>query len=117
MVADRSRAVMEVVEDAISENPDISVEALQARAAEVDPSVSDLSPRSFNARYPLQVRRRLSQEGSTSSEDSTFNGTRSDIRAALLDFARDVVSAGDRGEVIEVVNNVDDYVGRIMNDD
>lgn len=120
MAVDRNERVMEMVEEAIRENPDVSNQELQERAAEIDPRIGDLSPRSFNARYPLQVKRKLSAEREDEEADETpteateTDDVRPALRQTLIDFARDVAGAGDRAEVIELVENVDEYVDRVV---
>lgn len=54
--------VYRMIEEALRKDADISNRILQERAAEIDSSIGDLSARSFNARYPLQVKRRLAAE-------------------------------------------------------
>lgn len=121
MTPDRNPEVMEFVEEALRENPDASVDALQEQAASIDASVGELSTRSFNARYPLQVKRKLAREkeqqsgekaGSSQSSESTPSRTR--IREVLVEFAQDVAGARDRGAVVDLVRDVDSYVDRIL---
>lgn len=121
MTPDRNPDVMEFVEKALRENPDASVAALQEQAALIDASVGELSARSFNARYPLQVKRKLARgkeepgrEGADSPEHSESLPSRPQIREVLVEFAQDVVGAPDRGTVVNVVREVDSYVDRIL---
>lgn len=116
MAVDRNERVMEMVEEELRENPDVSNEELQERASEIDPRIGELSPRSFNARYPLQVKRRLSAEQEkekTTARPEDQDELRSAIREALLDFAKAYAGAEDRGEAIDVLTNVNEYVGRV----
>lgn len=176
MTIDRNERVMEMVEEALREDPDVSNEQLQERAAEIDPRVGELSPRSFNARYPLQVKRkraaeqqreegglrerimkrvrelvekgedfstqqiqervaeyvpkvkdlstrefhtryakRIMEKLSGKKVRTEVSGEfRSALRDTLIDYAKDVSAAEDRGEVIQLVENVDEYVDRVM---
>lgn len=116
MTVDRNERVMEMVEGALGENPEISNDELQKRAAEIDPRIGELSPRSFNARYPLQVKRKLKQEEKekTPARKSEGDGLEAAVRSELLQFARDVAGADDRARMIEVLENVDEYVDRVM---
>lgn len=118
MAVDRNEEVMEMVEQAIRENPDVSNDELQERAAEIDASVGELSARSFNARYPLQVKRKLKQEQKEKTDKATSSSDSDDLRSAvrenLLDFAKAVAGAEDRGAVIDVLLDVDEYVERVM---
>lgn len=116
MSVDRNERVLEMVEDVLRDDPDASTGELQDRAAEIDPRIGELSPRSFNARYPLQVRRKLSREKKErgSEETSAGEALESALREQLVAFARDVAGAEDRGEVIDVLRSVDEYVDRVM---
>lgn len=114
MTVNRNPAVMDLVYRAIRANPDVSNRELQKQATEIDPSIGELSPRSFNARYPLQVRRKLSQEEGSTKPQKNSRITRSHIRDTLIAFAKEVVEAEDRGEVVEVVESVDEHVDRVM---
>lgn len=115
-MVDRNPQVMDVVEEALREDPDVSNAELQDRAAEIDPRIGELSPRSFNARYPLQVKRRLSNEdsGETDSGSNEERGTREKIRDSLLGFARDVAGAEDRGQVIDSYRSLERRVDEVM---
>lgn len=114
MAVDRNDRVLEMVEETLREDPDVANQELQERAAEIDPRIGQLSARSFNARYPLQVKRKLAaEEGKTAGSD-TDGDLRSAVRKELLDFAKAIVGAEDRGEVIDVVEDVEAYVDRVM---
>lgn len=113
--------VFRMIEDALEEDPDVSNDELQERAAEIDPAIADLSARSFHARYPLQVKRQMTaareEEGAAEGEEEATAGReelREAVRQELLDFARDVAGADDRGGVIDVLTSVDEYVDRVM---
>lgn len=109
-----------MIKDALKENPDVSNEVLQERAAEIDPSIADLSARSFHARYPLQVKRQMSSAQAQEEEEPTEETTverdefREELRETLLAFAKAMAGADDRGEVIDVLIDVDEYVDRVM---
>ena len=115
--------VFSMIEEALEDNPDVPNDELQERAAEIEPSIADLPARSFHARFPLQVKRQMTaaqkqEEDGAGAGESAGAGKQEAIRAtvrqALLDFARDVAGADDRGEVIEVLTRVDEYVDRVM---
>lgn len=118
MAVDRNERVMEMVEEAIRENPDVSNEELQERASEIDPRVGELSARSFNARYPLQVKRTLAAEREEEQETAAVKQDAAKLRAVvretLLDFAKAVAGAEDRDEVIRLVESVDEYVDQVV---
>ena len=69
MAVERNERVMEMVEEALRENPDVSNDELQERAAEIDPAIADLSARSFHARYPLQVKRQMTSAQKDEKEE------------------------------------------------
>ena len=113
--------VFSMIEAALEEDPDVPNDELQERAAEIEPSIADLSARSFHARYPLQVKRQMTsaqKEEEASDEGAAEAESRDELRATvrqtLLDFARDVAGASDRGDVIDVLTDVDEYVDRVM---
>lgn len=116
MAVERNERVMEMIEEELRENPDVSNDVLQEKAAEIDPRIGELSPRSFNARYPLQVKRKLKQEEKENAptRKTKGDGLEAAVRAELLQFAKDVAGAGDRAKVIDVLTNVDEYVDRVM---
>lgn len=58
----RKQEIFKMVRNTLEQNPEASPEELQERAAKIDPSIADLSTRSFHARYPLQVKRRMNAE-------------------------------------------------------
>ena len=60
MANDKDRRIIQLIERALKKNLNISNAELQEQAKKIDKTVSELSPRSFNARYPLQVKRKLS---------------------------------------------------------
>lgn len=121
---DTRERIMSLVRRLLRKDEDVSTREMQERAVEVDPGVEELSTRQFHARYPLQVMRRMSSRTSTSDGEDTGDSDSGDaveerreaVRRALLDFARDVAGAEDRGEVIDVLTDVDEYVDRIVED-
>lgn len=81
----RDREVMRVVEQALESDEEISTEELYERARKVNPSVKNLTLRQFNARYPLQVKRRLAQESEGRTRSFGLEGLEHDrlIGAAI----------------------------------
>lgn len=116
--------VMALVEKELKRKPDASVNELYEKAKAAQPSVGQLSYRQFNARYPLQVKRRKSQEspggnsrrGRTRSRPKASSrlSQRDEVRAAFLAFATDVLAAEDRKELVRVLVTVDTYVDRVI---
>mgnify|MGYP006296856447 CR=1 FL=1 len=122
MAVDRNPDVMEMVERELRENRDVSNRHLKRKAEEIDEGISELSTRQFHARYPLQVKRKLSsvkseveeKRGDGSRAPRESDERRDAVREALLDFAKAVAGARDRGEVIDVLTDVDEYVDRVV---
>lgn len=116
--------VMALVEKELGENPDASVTELYEKAKAAHPAVSELTHRQFNARYPLQVKRKKSQSaGKRRSRRRSRRGPkkggidgaqRDKIRAAFLDFASDLAAAQERSDLVNVVAGVDKYVDRVV---
>lgn len=57
-MAETNPKVMAMIEAELAKDPSISNDELLAKAKKIDRSVGNLSARQFNARYPLQVKRR-----------------------------------------------------------
>lgn len=58
-MADANSKVMEMIEAELKKNADISNAELFEKAKKIDKDIGTLSPRQFNARYPLQVKRAM----------------------------------------------------------
>ena len=58
-MAESNPQVMDYVVRELEKNPNASPKALFDGAKEIDPSVGELNPRQFHARYPLQAKRRM----------------------------------------------------------
>lgn len=118
-MADVNPRVMEMVEAELKENPGATTEELYEKAKKIDKGIGKLSNRQFNARYPLQVKRRQSggrrrARGRRRSRQANANASdRNAIRAVLLDFAKDVAAAEQKADVVAVIGNVDRYVDRV----
>jgi len=107
--------VMNMVRDEIVRNPEITSPELFEKAKKLDRGIRALSPRQFNATYPLQVRRsiaprrprvrRAARKGSASGREH--------VRGVLLEFARTVAGAEDPGELVDVIGNLDVWIERI----
>lgn len=119
--------VMDMVRKELDENPDAENKELYEKATKVDGSIADLTLRQFHARYPLQVKRQKAQKsggGSRKKRSSSGRGggsgkgpdvNRDKVRATLLQFAKDVSSAeGQASTLIDVLENVDDYVDQVV---
>jgi hypothetical protein len=130
-VAEVDEKVMSFVEETLRKNPEIQLADLFERAKKVSASVQNLSKRQFNARYPLQVKRRKSQarrgrrstpRGSGASAPSRVRARssgagedpRSAIRRVFLQFATDITGAEERKDLVRVLADVDRYVDQVL---
>lgn len=112
-------AVMTFVEKELNKNPEIETAELQNKAKSVDASVGKLSLRQFNARYPLQVKRKLAPKNSGSRRRrgsgrrgrAAAQANREALREVFLGFATELASATDEPkELVRVLAGVDRYV-------
>jgi hypothetical protein len=115
-MAETKNKVMAMVEEELRQDPGISTKELFQKAVKIDKTISGLSPRQFNALYPLQIKRRMAPRR---PRGATTRGRRravdrSAVRAALLHFAMDIAAAEDRADVIEVIANIDQYVEKVI---
>lgn len=119
--------VMQFVEEELKKTPDIDVKDLYERAKKIKSGgVSKLSLRQFNARYPLQVKRRQSQKsgrrstkkkrtGRSRTRAAATNGKDRDaVRDTLLRFAGEVAGAEQRKDLVKVLAGVDKYVDEVL---
>jgi hypothetical protein len=127
---EKKDAIMEMVRQELSDDPDAENKDLYAKAKKIDPSVDDLSLRQFHARYPLQVKRKMAQSrrdrkksrgtkkptggGGSGGPDGADAAVRETIRSTLLRFARDVSAADGKAEMIDILSSVDDYVDDVV---
>lgn len=140
-MADANPKVMEMIAAELKKNPDISNKELFEKAKSVDKGIAKLSPRQFNARYPLQVKRTLAPKrppaprrptrgrgqktagaGAAGSgpgaaglrRGSGAGDSREKVRGVLLELARDVANAQGKGDVVDVIMGIDRYIDRVV---
>ena len=124
-MADIDSKVLAAVESALKDNPSATVDELFELAQKVNESIADLSKRQFHARYPLQVKRKLSppkarkarrsrSAAKKGSGGADANGAREAVRASFLKFAADLAGAEARKDVVRVVAGVDRYVDEVL---
>lgn len=114
--------VMAMVEEELRKNPEISTEELFQKAVKLDKEIGKLSARQFNARYPLQVKRRNAPRRTRRPAESRPRGRavkvggadRTAIRSVLLQFAKDIAAAEEKADVVDVIGGVDKYVERVI---
>jgi hypothetical protein len=122
--------VMKFVEDTLEKSPGIQLEELFQRTKEFSSSMGKLTKRQFNARYPLQVKRRRALAakrkggvgpkkagpGRRSSRKVSVPSAapRDLVRAVLLQFATDIAAAEERKDLVKVLAGVDHYVDEVL---
>jgi len=122
--------VMTFVEVTLKKSPEIELEDLFQRTKKVIPSIGELSKRQFNARYPLQVKRRraLAERGRGAGQKKKAPprgrspktvpiqaaAPRDRVRQVLLRFATDIAAAEERKDLVKVLAGVDKYVDEIL---
>ncbi len=123
--------VMEMVREQLGRERPPPLAALYGRAVRINPEIRKLTPRQFNARYPLQVRRRMraraarrsgrsratsgngGQPASSISEASSAE-LRGRLRAILWAYARLVAAAGTKAELVAAVSAADRFVDDVV---
>ncbi len=123
-MADVDAKLMAFVESALKKSPGLSTNELFERAKKKFPSSRELSVRQFHARYPLQVKRRMSLAKSKSKSSPRKKAAasrprrrpirRDAVRGALLRFASDLSAAQERHDLVKVLADVDKYVDEVM---
>lgn len=128
-MAKTDEKVMALVQDEIRKTPDIQTSELYEKAKSAVSSVGRLSLRQFNARYPLQIKRRMAQgeevarprprarkrgPGRKGRREAQAMGSRDAVRQVLLRFAADLSGAEQRAELVRVLAGVEGYVDDIV---
>ena len=123
-MAKNEERVMQFVEAELERNPEVATSDLFEKAKKVDTGLSKLSLRQFNARFPLQVKRKksLATPGKASRKGGARKGTprggarrasqdrRDAMREVFLRFASDLAGAEERKDVVRVLAGVEAYV-------
>lgn len=134
------REILEMVERQLDRPNPPDTTVLYRRAMHfIDRDVRHLSLQQFNAKFPLQVKRRRAKEradartsrssrGPRTGEAAAAPTGRSDgregrsgkerlrerLRCAMIDYAKRVAGAEGRGELVEAVPRVEEYVERAL---
>lgn len=131
--------IMQLVEKELEKNPDQSVDELFEKATKVDKSIEKLSKRQFNARYPLQVKRRKGgtrkkkkkkttkagkkrtggrrstrTSSGTGASGAASSGGREAVRATLMKFASEMAASEERRDLVKFLAGVDRYVDEVL---
>jgi hypothetical protein len=116
-MADGNEKVMEMVRREIGADPTVTNETLFDRARRIDKKIGALTKREFNARYPLQARRRVAPAAGRRRQKPASTrkaeAKRAAVREILLDFARAVAAAEGKAEMLDLVAGADAYVERL----
>lgn len=124
-MAEIDSKVLEAVESELAKNPRSTVDELFEIAKRVNGAVAALTKRQFHARYPLQVKRKLSPGKARRGRRAKATGkrgrpaapeasVRDAVRASFLKFASDLAAAEARKDVVRVVAGVDRYVDEVL---
>lgn len=117
-MADVDPKLMTFVEAELKKSPDISTNDLFDKAKKKHPAAAELSVRQFHARYPLQVKRRMSLAkggGRRKPRRKTRRTARRDaVREALLRFATDLSAAEERKDIVKLMSEMDRYVDDVL---
>lgn len=123
-MAKNAEKVMQFVEKELDKNPDAATTDLYEKAKKVDAGVADLTLRQFNARFPLQVKRKKSAAAPARPKRARAKprpqarrgaaARREAVRTALLKFASDLSAAEERKDLVRVMSQVDGYVDQVM---
>ncbi|HSL69457.1 MAG TPA: hypothetical protein VK864_04405 [Longimicrobiales bacterium] len=109
--------IMAMVREEIQKRPEVTSQELFEKAKKMDRGMRSLSARQFNATYPLQVRRTLAPRRRRlrgAPVRARTSAGRERLRGVLLEFARAVAGAQDRGTLVDVIGNLDGWVDRIV---
>jgi hypothetical protein len=124
-MSDVDAQVLSAVQAALEKNPKATVDELFEVAQGVNEAVAALTRRQFHARYPLQIKRKLSprrpgrprkaKTGARRVRKAQTNGpVRDTVRAIFLKFASDLAAADARKDLVRVVAGVDRYVDEAL---
>ncbi|MBI4539149.1 MAG: hypothetical protein HY704_06515 [Gemmatimonadetes bacterium] len=138
-VAKPNDKVMALVERELVANPKISVPELMEKAKKVDPAVARMNARQFNARYPLQIKRRRGRKAGgagvrgrrraariavpgrprrpgrvVAPRGRSEAADRDGIRRVFLRFAKDLARAEGKPEIVDLIGGVDGRVDEIL---
>lgn len=118
--------IMGLVRKELDRNPNVEVRDLFEKVKKKEPSAEELTLRQFNARYPLQIKRRQSMGGGGGGARGKGQQTtrrrrsrradpnRDAVRDTFLRFASELTAAEERRDVVEVLSKVDQYVDEVV---
>jgi hypothetical protein len=123
-MAKNENRVMEFVEAELGRNPEVATADLFEKAKKVDSGLAKLTLRQFNARFPLQIKRKKSLAAPSRTRKGrarpaapgrkggrrSAQNRRDAMRDVFLQFASDLAGAEERKEVVRVLAGVDAYV-------
>jgi hypothetical protein len=110
-----NQRVMNMVKEEIQKRPEVTSQELFEKAKKLEKGLRTLSPRQFNATYPLQVRRTMAPRRPRGrGPGARGSASKERVKGILLEFARTVASAEDGGALVEVIGNLDHWVDRVV---
>jgi len=119
MVNDPER-IMAFVQGELESSPKVSTSELFERARKAFPELAELSLRQFNARFPLQIRRRLSLarprrrnrggRRAAAVRAASHPQGHAAVREVFLRFAEDLMAADEGKDIVRVIGGLDQYV-------
>lgn len=120
--ATTNEKVMQFVEKELAKKPNIQTAELQEKAKGVDASVGKLTLRQFNARYPLQVKRKQApsrprRRRGRGARYARGKGAanREAMRKVLYDFAGEVAAAAAAPkDLVRLLAGLDRYVDQAL---
>lgn len=121
-MAKANEKVMSFVESELERHPGVEVKDLYEKAKGKFPSIGELDLRQFNARYPLQVKKRKagakpsgrSRRRASGNRRKASDKNREAVRATFLSFATELTAAEDRHALVKVLAGVDSYVDQAI---
>lgn len=112
-MAEVNPKVMEMVQEEVRKNPEVTTTELFEKAKKLDKSIGELTRRAFHARYPLQVKRQLAP-ARRRTRRRTSAADREAVRGVLLQLAKDVASAEDAAGMVSVIGGIDKYIDKVF---
>jgi len=119
-MAERNEKVMEKVRNELEADPTLKSKPLYEQMQKVDKSIKDLSVQQFHARYVLPIKRenapkrprkrRTAGQAAGGARGRKARMDRDQVRGAFLKFARDLAEAESRGQIVQVMTNMDSYI-------
>ncbi len=105
--------VLDFVTQELEKDPEARTSDLFEKAKDLFSSVEQLSLRQFNARFPLQVKRKKSRARSGGRRRGAAGKrvtSRDAVREVFLRFASDLTAADEKKDLVKVLAELDTYI-------